>query len=470
MMSGVDRTSPLVRDSRLRRFRITVVLVSLVVAIVGSVLLARRDSSAKTTTLGVTATLRVPGHPGAVVAGPDALWTALSRDSKEPAGDPRLLRVDLATRSPALPVYIGGEVSRLTRLGDHLIASVQHASGLGQLAILDWRTGAVQVRHWYDRPVDQTVISGGELWALEVRPGTLLRLDSRTLEPAADPLPLARGRMLGLASGARYLWATAADAGDVLRIDPATHETRRAHVGGFPLGIVVAGGSVWFADREGGKVVRLDPNSLRLVGSPIRVGSKPSWLVAAGGSLFVTHEDDGTVSRIDVRSGKKVGLPIRITPPVRDGTAPSVTPAGRAIWVSSSASSTLSRIDSSAGRDNQGGKITVRITHVNDQQQGDKVTNGQRAGVGDFVISGAISETGRVVVYRTFKPSLITLRFVTSGGKGAITFLVKIDLNFGTSRWTIASGTGAYKDLHGEGAEHENANNTVITLTGTVTR
>jgi hypothetical protein len=432
--------------------------------------LAMRDSSAKTTTLGLTAILRVPGHPGAVVAGTDALWTALSRDSQDPAGDPRLLRLDLATRSPAPPVYIGGEVSHLTRAADHLIASVQHVSGLGQLAILDWRSGAVLVRHWYERPVDQTVIRGSDLWALEVRPGRLLRLDSRTLERAAAPVPLAPGRTLGLASGAGYLWATAADEGDVLRIDPTTHELGRAHVGGFPLGIVVTGGSVWFADREGGKVVRLDPRSLRQVGSPIPVGGKPSWLVAAGRSLFVTDEDDGTVSRIDVQSGKRTGLPIRITPPVRGGTALSVAPAGQSIWVSSSASSTLNRIDSAAGRDNKLGKITVRITRVNDKQQGDRITNGQRAGAGDFVISGAVSETGRVVVYRTVKPSLITLRFVTSGGKGAITFLVKIDLNFGTSRWTIASGRRAYKDLHGEGAEHENANNTVITLTGTVSR
>ena len=56
------------------------------------------------------------------------------------------------------------------------------------------------------------------------------------------------------------------------------------------------------------------------------------------------------------------------------------------------------------------------------------------------------------------------------GRKGTITFVVKIDTTVGTSRWTITSGTKAYKGLHGEGIENENADYTVSTLTGTVSR
>ena len=78
-MGRMDRTSPPVRDSRNRRFRIAVVLVSVVAAVAGSVALAMRDSSEKTTRAGVALTRSVPGHPGAVVAGPDALWVAVRR-------------------------------------------------------------------------------------------------------------------------------------------------------------------------------------------------------------------------------------------------------------------------------------------------------------------------------------------------------------------------------------------------------
>ena len=47
-----------------RRFRFAVVVASVVAAIGGSVLLITHRSSEKVTTNGVTATLRVPGHPG----------------------------------------------------------------------------------------------------------------------------------------------------------------------------------------------------------------------------------------------------------------------------------------------------------------------------------------------------------------------------------------------------------------------
>jgi streptogramin lyase len=470
MMSRVENNSPPARDSRRRRFRIAVVAGSVVAAVAGSVLLATHDFSEKATTRGVTATLHLPGHPGAVIAGADALWVALGADPQEPAAGGRLVRLDLATGAQAQPVYLGGDVSHLTHVGDRLIASVQHGSGSGQLAALEWRSGTVLTRHWFERTVDAVVLRGRELWALEVRPGTLLRLDPETLDAASAPLRLSPGRTLGLASVGGYLWVTASDAGEVLRIDPETHAIKRVHVGGFPIGIVGGGGSVWVADHAGGKILRLDPRSLRPAGKPIRVGIKPSWLVTAGGSLFVTRQDDGTVARIDMITGKEVGLPIRVAPTTTRAPAPSVAPAGKSIWVSSFSANTLNRIDSTANRKDLG-KLTVRITHTNDQQQGDQITDGSLAGTGDFVASGAVSEKGNVAVYRTVKGPLITLRFVTSGSKGTITFLVRIDTNFGTSRWTITSGTKTYKDLHGEGTERENPPTfTVQTLDGTVWR
>ena len=461
-MGHVDQTSPPVRDSRNRRFRIAVVLVSVVAAAAGSVALAMRDSSEKTTRAGVALTRSVPGHPGAVVAGPAALWVAVGGD--------RLRRLDLSTGAWAQPVDLGGEISQLTRVGDRLIASVQHDSGVGQLASLHWRTGDVSTWHWFNPAVDQVVVRGGELWALEPRPGRLLRLDSKTLD-RVSAIPLSSGRVLGLAAGAGYVWATASDDGEVLRIDPKTHAVERVPVGGFPVGIVVSGGSVWVADRDGGEVVRLDARSLRRVGQPIPVGTKPSGLVAARGSLFVTDQEDGTIVRIAVPSGKKIGLPIRIASPTNDAPAPSMARAGRSIWVSSFASNTLDRIDPTAAPDDGGGKLTVRFTHTNDQQQGDSVTNGGLAGIGRFTASGAISERGKVFVYITRKGSLITLRYVTSDHKGTITYLVKIDANNPSTphRWTITSATKGYKGVRGEGIEREYAHYTVQTLTGTVT-
>ena len=120
---------------------------------------------------------------------------------------------------------------------------------------------------------------------------------------------------------------------------------------------------------------------------------------------------------------------------------------------------------------NAGGKVVVRISGGNNYSE---PTNGGVAGRGQFTARGAITDRGTTVTYRWVKGALpgglITLRTVAVGKKGTIVFVVKVDTKVGTSRWTIASGTKAYKGLHGHGTETENVNFTVSTLTGTVSR
>jgi hypothetical protein len=114
------------------------------------------------------------------------------------------------------------------------------------------------------------------------------------------------------------------------------------------------------------------------------------------------------------------------------------------------------------------GKVKVRITFKND---GRDVSDGTLAGKGQFRASGAINDKGAVLIYRTHKGGLITLRDVVVGKKGSITFVIKIDTTVGSSRWTITSATKAYKGLHGKGTESENPPlYTVSNLTGTVWR
>ena len=165
-----------------------------------------------------------------------------------------------------------------------------------------------------------------------------------TLVPTAAPLQLSNGRTLGLAVGGGYVWATAADAGDLLRVDPATLAIERVHVGGSPIGIAVAGGSVWVAERDRGEVVRRDLQTLRPVGRPIHVGDRSG---VAGGRrhfLFVGDAASGTVTRIDMRSGETTGPPIRVAEPANDAPALGIAPSGTSVWVSSFGSNTLTRV------------------------------------------------------------------------------------------------------------------------------
>jgi YVTN family beta-propeller protein len=321
------------------------------VAAVGAIVLATRDSGDAVTTRGIIASKRVPGHPGSLAAGDDALWFALV-DPKRPVRKQPIYRLELASDSITRSIDIGGQASYLLHDGNTLYASIEHDGGSGsgpsRIDAYDWRTGALKFSRPNPGLLGPLVRDGQVLWALQTEPGALLSLDAGTLSPTAAPFKLPRGRSLGLAVGAGYVWVTASDAGLVLRIDPTTGKITPLRVGGFPIGIVVAGGDVWFADRERGSVARVDPRTLRTTGDPIQVGPEPSSLAVAGGYLFVGRAGFGTVSRIDVRSGKKVGRPIRFAQ-AADAPAFALTPAGRSVWVSSFSSNTLTHISSTAG-------------------------------------------------------------------------------------------------------------------------
>jgi DNA-binding beta-propeller fold protein YncE len=330
-----------------RRFRLVVVVVSVVAAVTGSAVLAVQGSSSDVTTRGVTATLRAPRHPGWVAAGEDALWVAVT-DTRTKARNLPLLRLNLASGAVENRVGLGGRATYLVHLGNRLLASVEYNGGSGSgpslIVALDWRTSRVLARRQFPMLIGPLAKSGKDLWALQIRPAALLRLDPLTLATTGPPIQLSRGRALGLAAAGGYVWATEPEAGKVLRLDPATRSVSRVHVGGFPAGVAVAAGQVWFADRDRGEVGRLDPRTLRPVGKPIQVGGKPGSLARAGRYLFAADPVRGMVTKIDLGSGKMVGLPIRVAPPAKGAPALALAAAGNSVWASSFASSTLTRI------------------------------------------------------------------------------------------------------------------------------
>jgi DNA-binding beta-propeller fold protein YncE len=328
-----------------------VVVASVIAAIGGSVWLLTHRSSESVTTRGVTETLLVPGHPGSVAAGRTALWLAQT-GTQMPVRDRPLMRLDLASGKIKKTISVGGQASYLAHVGRRLFASVEHVgssgSGPSLVTALNWQSGKLLARTQLQTQMGPLAADGADLWVLQVRPGALLRLDPQTLAPKARPLPLSRGRALGLAVGGGYIWATASDAGEVLRIDPATRKITPVRVGGFPVGIAVAGGSVWFVDRERAEVGRLAPRTLRPVGTPVRVGGAPEWLAQASHYLFVGDPVHGTISRIDVRSGNVAGQPVRVAPAAAAAPGLAVASAGGSVWVSSFASSTLARVSTSS--------------------------------------------------------------------------------------------------------------------------
>jgi hypothetical protein len=97
------------------------------------------------------------------------------------------------------------------------------------------------------------------------------------------------------------------------------------------------------------------------------------------------------------------------------------------------------------------GQITVRATET---LTGSDVTDGGVAGRGRFRTSGAVTDTGKVTDFRTVKGGTATLRRVTAGAKGTITYRITIHLGgSGPETWRITSATRAYKGLHGRGRQ-----------------
>src|SRR5262249_28006710 len=175
----------------------------------------------------------------------DALWIAIA-DTRRPVRDSPLLHLDLAGDAVVgTPPFAGGQVRDLKHVGRRLIASVEKTgteSWPASIVAVDWRSGNVLARRDFPREIGPLVAFGGDLWALQLEPAALWRIDLRTLAPNAPRLALHTGRGTGLAAGAGYLWVGGGDTGDVLRIDPARHSTERVHLGGAPAGLLVTAG------------------------------------------------------------------------------------------------------------------------------------------------------------------------------------------------------------------------------------
>jgi YVTN family beta-propeller protein len=65
-----------------------------------------------------------------------------------------------------------------------------------------------------------------------------------------------------------------------------------------PDGLAASSGTVWVADKRGGRVVPVDEPNAR-PGDPIEVGPNPDSVAAGFGSVWVTNTDSNDVSRID---------------------------------------------------------------------------------------------------------------------------------------------------------------------------
>ncbi len=141
------------------------------------------------------------------------------------------------------------------------------------------------------------------------------------------------------------------------------------------------------------------------VSSPISVGTPPLRLAAGEGAVWVTSAADGTLTRIDPRTRRALGRPLHL------GRGISAVAVGRkSVWVSSPDTSSVLRVDPAA--DTVTGRIAVG------GRPGAIIVAGGRVWVADEDGAGvtAINPEGERVYRRGIAPHSAPLRLAAGAG------------------------------------------------------
>ena len=251
------------------------------------------------------APISLEGHPGSIAVDAGHIWTASPSDG-------RLRRID--------PNPAGGSRSRSWQVGEQLASASVHGSSIWTICRPNKRLFGFSV----EEPIRVTV-----------------KGETNGVFPTA---------VLATASG---VWITAASSRTVLRADPDDLRPDAADfirpidytsiaVGRGPRGMVEYGGKLWVAENGDDRVERIDVQTLKVVGAPIRVGDGPQAIAAGLGAIWVANYDDDTVTRIDPATGRVSG------PPIQVGKGPlAIAVADGAVWVTNAGDNTVSRIAAS---------------------------------------------------------------------------------------------------------------------------
>jgi len=223
-------------------------------------------------------------------------------------------------------VAVGGSGVWISDSAGHALVNVDHRDNTTSRVPLESAPHAVAVA---DDAVWATVASG-DLVRVDPQPGS---------SPHTTVVPVGT-QLSEVAAGEGAIWATAAQPGQLIRVDPqARAVVARIPVGPSPDSVVAGEGAVWVANRvTPGTITRVDAATNRVVAT-IPVGANPDQLAVGAGSVWSANSGDGTVSRIDPATNRVIAT-IPVGPDVE-----SVTVGQGAVWVSQKSSGLVARID-----------------------------------------------------------------------------------------------------------------------------
>ena len=141
----------------------------------------------------------------------------------------------------------------------------------------------------------------------------------------------------GLAAGGRTIWVGGLSGGDVMRIDPQSGKVLgRIAAGPRIFNLAASPGAVWAVSNALGTLTRIDTRTGK-AGKPVSVGLEPYGVAWGFGSVWVSNAGDGTVWRIT--NG-------RVTKRIRVGVEPNgLTAYSGSLWVADHTAGKLLRLD-----------------------------------------------------------------------------------------------------------------------------
>ena len=157
-------------------------------------------------------------------------------------------------------------------------------------------------------------VSGfGAIWVTNDGSGTLVRVDPRT-NRVTRRIRLRPG-VFSVTRGFGALWTVNYRTQMLTRVNPASGRKRSVRVGGEPGSVVAAFGRVWVTAWASGRLVVVDPRSMRVL-KRIRIGPTPASLRVANGAIWVGFGRSATsVARVDPRTAAIVRVPVGVQAP-----------------------------------------------------------------------------------------------------------------------------------------------------------
>src|SRR5262249_4423278 len=151
------------------------------------------------------------------------------------------------------------------------------------------------------------------MWVANDGSGTLARIDPGS-NRVTRRIAVGRGAC-EVAAGFGALWVTNYTRGTVSRVDLRSYRVRIVRVGDTPFDVIAAAGRVWATVWRDGRLVEIDPATLRVV-RRVAVGAYPTSLLFDGDSLWVGFGKTSTdVARVDPRTGSAKVLDVGATAP-----------------------------------------------------------------------------------------------------------------------------------------------------------